>query len=146
MRGNADNQIKPHTIRWIDFANWAIKNIPGDYDIHLDWDPRTNEINAIYIGRDRIDEDTFIAATLEHGFNANERRLKLEYFKINREDGSRKYCKKLISERPDHKFPLFSVNDRVLDKMPRPREIDDDEPTIDDDFYNYSDPTDEYNW
>lgn len=147
MRGNADNQIKPHTIRWIDFANWAVKNIPSSVDVHLDCDPRTNQINAIYLDRDRIDEDTFVAATLAHNVRGS-RELRLEYFKISKIDGSRKFTKRTFLEDPDHPFPMFSVKDRVLDKMPRQaeRDIDDEIDDADDDFYNYVDETDDYNW
>lgn len=120
MRSSSDYNLKPHTLNWTEFANWAIKHLDQSYDIFVDCDGR-GKINELEISQGGVKtiirEEGFIAATLVD--RGARREVQVEFHKYDYK-GEKKYVKKTFREGADHKFPMFGNHKSVLDLTPEP--------------------------
>lgn len=108
-----DISIRPRTLDFISFVNWAIKNIPGEYPIYLDYNKE--KCNCIEIGDIVLYDDTFVCASINEVNGCQQ--LELEYFKTG-PCASRTYTKRIITESADWPYKMFTPTKFVLDPMP----------------------------
>lgn len=96
-----------YTLHFMSFANWAIKNIPGNIPIYIGLGAG-GEYKDIEIDSDTISESTFISARILD-------KVVEIIFGISMPDGTKSYIKKIYTESPESPYETFIKADCMLD-------------------------------